>query len=93
MAGYFRGRLAYTWLFLSVVTLVSAWLGAQSDRAQPRVHALLALLVLLIAVVKCRVVMRSFMEVRLAPSWLQRTCDAWLLLNLGMTSAFYWGVS
>jgi hypothetical protein len=30
------------------------------------------------------------MEVRFAPSWLQLTCDAWLALNFGMMSSFYW---
>ena len=79
MRGYFRGPLAYIWIVLAVATLMSWWLGAK-----------IPLLVLAIAIIKCRVVMRSYMEVRLAPSWLQRTCDAWLALNFAMGSGYYW---
>jgi hypothetical protein len=79
MARYVRGPLAYTWLALSFATLMSWLLGAK-----------LPLLVLAIAIIKCRIVIRSYMEVRLAPSWLQRTCDAWLALNFAMGSSYYW---
>lgn len=79
MRGYFRRPLAYIWIVLAAATLMSWWLGVK-----------IPLLVLAIAIIKCRVVMRSYMEVRLAPSWLQRTCDAWLALNFAMGSGYYW---
>ncbi|HMI91508.1 MAG TPA: hypothetical protein VK509_09110 [Polyangiales bacterium] len=78
MAGYIRSPATFAWAFLVLATLVSSRLAAAP------------VLVLLIAVTKCRVVMRSYMEVRFAPAWLQLTCDAWLALNFAMASSSYW---
>jgi len=49
-----------------------------AERACESIYWLLPL-VLLIALIKTRFVIRNYMEVRFAPFWLQRTCDAWLL--------------
>jgi len=78
--------LVYTWLLLAAATVFSWWLGSTSY------NVLTTVFILLIAIVKCRLVIRNYMEVRFAPSWLQLTCDAWLVLNFGMISSFYWFV-
>jgi hypothetical protein len=39
----------------------------------------LTLTAVTLAVVKGRVIVRSFMEVRHAPAWLRRATDAWLV--------------
>ncbi|MET0282828.1 MAG: cytochrome C oxidase subunit IV family protein [Polyangiales bacterium] len=83
MTAYFRGPLFYTWLFLVSATLASALLGLEGKAG-------VALIVLLIALVKCRVVIRTYMEVHAAPRWLRRSCDAWLLGNALMLSSPYW---
>ena len=88
---YVRGPLLHTWSLLAAATVFSGWLGSRSAGSlHAGTNVLIALVVLLIAIAKCRVVMRSYMEVRFAPAWLQRTCDAWLLLNLAMVSSLYW---
>ena len=79
--------LIYTWSFLALATLASWWLG---HGASEQGHALVPLVVLIIAVIKCRVVIRNYMEVKRAPAWLQLSCDGWLLLNLAMASSLYW---
>jgi hypothetical protein len=91
MISHVRGPLLHTWSLLAAATVFSGWLGSQNAGVvQPRINVPIALVVLLIAIAKCRLVIRNYMEVRLAPSWLQRTCDAWLLLNLILVSSLYW---
>jgi hypothetical protein len=75
MTAYLRGPLLHTWLLLSAATVLSWGLGLESA------------VIMLVAIIKCRFVIRTYMEVRLAPAWLQRTCDAWLILNFGMVVA------
>lgn len=86
MKRYFRGPLFHTWLFLLSATVLSALVGLENESGR----AWVALLVLLIALVKCRLVIRTFMEVRHAPRWLQNSCDGWLLFNAVMLSSYYW---
>jgi len=86
MKSYFKGPLFYTWLFLISATGVSALVGLESEQG----GAWVALAVLLIALVKCRFVIRTYMEVRYAPRWLQNACDGWLLFNAAMLSSYYW---
>jgi hypothetical protein len=79
--------LIYTWAVLALATIASWWLGhGPHDQGQ----ALVPLVVVTIAVFKCRVVIRNYMDVKRAPAWLQLSCDAWLLLNLAMASSLYW---
>jgi hypothetical protein len=61
---------------------MSWWLGTRASQA-------FTLTVLVIALIKCRLVMRNYMEVKHAPRWLQRACDGWLALNAAMLFAFY----
>jgi Prokaryotic Cytochrome C oxidase subunit IV len=93
MTAYARGPLLYTWLFLVAATVLSWWLGLEKGAELHR-HASTAITVsiLAIAIVKCRFVIRNYMEVRFAPTWLQVTCDAWLVSNFGMVASFYWFV-
>lgn len=86
MKTYFRGPLFYTWLFLLSATVISGLVGLEGEHSGPWV----ALAVLLIALVKCRFVIRTYMEVRYAPRWLQHSCDGWLLFNAVMLSSYYW---
>jgi hypothetical protein len=88
MTPYLRGPLFNTWLFLLAATLGSAAIGLESEGGRT-----VALTVLLIALVKCRLVIRTYMEVRFAPRWLRAFCDGWLLCNLLMLSSHYWFAS
>jgi len=89
MRSYLRHPLTLLWLVLLLATVVSWWLGSD-DHPAAQSSALTAVAILAVAIVKCRLVIRNYMEVGHAPLWLRLTCDTWLLLNFGMVSSFYW---
>ena len=66
------------WLLLCVVTVASWWLSPAhtGDAAVPSVPITVAVVAL--GVVKCRLIVRYFMEVRSAPRWLRLATDGWL---------------
>ena len=71
-------RITVAWVALALITLVSSLLGSSGARGAAAADAA-ALTVLVLAVVKARVVLRQFMEVRTAPRWLRHSTDLWLL--------------
>jgi hypothetical protein len=88
MTSLFRSTLVGVWALLSIITIASWWMGSRSDG---RVYGLVTAGVLLFALIKSRLVMRYFMEVRFAPRWLRLTCDLWLVLVFGVVFALYLG--
>jgi Prokaryotic Cytochrome C oxidase subunit IV len=90
MTPYIRNRLTYIWLFLSVITVVSWWVGSAQSASGYNANVLVTAVVLMIAFIKTRFVIRNYMEVRRAPRWLRLTCDAWLLGLFAVISSFYW---
>lgn len=78
MTAYLRNPLTYVWAVLTLVTLASWYLGRSG--AEFRINPIVTGSVLLIALIKSRLVLRYFMEVRTAPAWLQRACDGWLIV-------------
>ena len=89
MRPYLHHPLTRLWLVLLLATVLSWWLGSDKPVASHQAGVLTAVSILVVAIIKCRLVIRNYMEVRFAPSWLQWTCDAWLLLNFAMVSSFY----
>lgn len=83
-----KTRITRVWLLLSVITLVSAWLGS-AGRPRDAPSALLTTVVLAIAVVKARFVIRDFMDVRAAPAWLRYGTDGWLVALLAVFLILY----
>ena len=68
------------------MTIASWWTGTRSDG---KAYTLITASVLLLALIKSRLVIRYFMEVRFAPRWLRLTCDVWLIMVFGMVFALY----
>jgi Prokaryotic Cytochrome C oxidase subunit IV len=89
MQSYFHNRLIYIWLFLSIITVFAWWMGSGHGANSYHANAAVSAVVVLLALVKTRLVIRNYMEVRLAPAWLQLTCDAWLLYLLVLITCFY----
>jgi hypothetical protein len=89
MTAYLRGRLTLVWMLLVAVTFASWWLGARGEigRLEPNLPVTAG--VVAIALVKIRLVVWHFMEVRTAPSWLRRSCDGWLAFLALMILALY----
>jgi hypothetical protein len=82
-------RLPLTWIALSAITLVSWWIGARHGHGAFEPNAAVSFAVLAIAVVKVRVILREFMEVRHAPVLLRRVTDAWLVLLVAAVTTAY----
>lgn len=66
------------WLALVVITIASWWLAPAHSGATAQPRVLITALVLLLAVIKSRLIIRYFMEVRDAPRWLRYATDSWL---------------
>jgi heme/copper-type cytochrome/quinol oxidase subunit 4 len=80
MGNLSQARLSLTWLLLSVITLMSWWIGMHQGSSE--IGIVVFVTIILIAVIKVRVIFWEFMEVRTAPVHLQRMADAWLGLLL-----------
>ena len=83
-------RLTAVWVFLSAVTVLAWWLGGTARGGAHLVSSTpVTMGVLLIAFVKTRLVLRSFMEVATGPRWLRRATDGWLVVFWGAVVATY----
>jgi hypothetical protein len=73
-------RLAIVLLLIISVTVLSWYLGTGGGGHPMQANLAISAAVIFIALFKVRVIMREFMEVGLAPAWVRRTSDAWLVL-------------
>jgi hypothetical protein len=71
-------RLLVVWLALSAMTLTQLGVGSVAGRDVLRPNAAITASAIVIALVKVRVIIREFMEVRHAPAWLCRLTDLWV---------------
>jgi hypothetical protein len=83
-------RLLVVWLTLSAITLVSIWMGHPGNRAAVGPNGVVAAAAVAIALVKTRIVLREFMEVRHAPVLLGRLTDLWLVSTAVILLGAYW---
>ena len=72
----------WVWLLLVGVTLASWWVGTDNAELEGDAAKQLATVLLLIAFVKCRLVIRHFMEVRHAGFVLRVATDLWCAIVL-----------
>jgi hypothetical protein len=83
-------RLALTLLALSAITL--AQLGVGRSALEP--NAAVTSCAIGIALVKVRVILREFMEVRHAPALLRRLTDLWIVFaGVGLLGAYFAGMA
>jgi Prokaryotic Cytochrome C oxidase subunit IV len=73
-------RLAIVLLLIASATVLSWYLGTGGGGHPMKANLAISAAVIFIALFKVRVIMREFMEVGLAPAWVRRTSDAWLVL-------------
>jgi hypothetical protein len=71
-------RTSIVWLALSVLTLASWLLRVVHDRGALSASTAATIGVLAVALIKGRLIIREFMEVRSAPRWLGWATDGWL---------------
>ncbi len=71
--------MTWTWLALMAITVGSWWLApAHAHGGAVSASVVVTCVVLALAAVKARLIIRQFMEVRAAPRWLKGATDAWL---------------
>jgi len=85
----YNRRMTLVWLILSAVTLLAWWIGGH--RTSGGVHPAPAIAVgaIAITVVKVRLIITEFMDLRHAPVLLRRLLDAWLVCFSGAMLAAY----
>jgi len=76
----FNTRLFAVWLLLVGITISYLWIDhSASHHGVPSASTAVTVAAICIALVKVRVIMREFMEVRGAPPLLRRLTDVWVL--------------
>lgn len=84
-----NARLTYVWLILSAITVVAWWLGPAHSHGALSASLTITVAVLVMALVKARLIIQHFMDVRTAPGWLRLFTDVWLLALWGTVLAIY----
>ena len=80
MADSLNKRLFVVWLILVGITLSYLWIDRAAGRAVPTASAVITVAAICLALIKVRIIMREFMEVRGAPRLLCRLTDFWVVL-------------
>ena len=89
--GSASGQRAVTWAWLAlvVITIGSWWLSPAHSGGTALPSAPITAVVLLLAIIKSRLIIRYFMEVRDAPRWLRHSTDAWLAVLFAAIFVIY----
>lgn len=83
-------RLIVTWTALVAVTALAWWIGAHHGTGPLHPDAAVAIGAIAIALIKVRVIMREFMDVRSALPRLKLVTDAWLaVFGTAMLLAYF----
>lgn len=69
----------YVWLFLSAITVITWWLAPGHSGGHATASVPITIAVVLLGLIKGRMIIRYFMEVRTAPRWLKIATDTWLI--------------
>jgi hypothetical protein len=77
----FGKRPIVVWGVLSAVTILQLGLGSIGGRAALAGRSAIAASAIAIALIKVRIIIREFMEVRHAPVLLGRLTDLWVVLT------------
>jgi hypothetical protein len=77
----FEKRLLVVWLLLSAITIVQLGVGSVDRQAAITPNAAITSSAILTALIKVRIILREFMEVRHAPVLLCRLTDLWVVLT------------
>jgi hypothetical protein len=90
----FEKRLLVVWLTLSAITLAQLAVGSLGERGSLTPNAMVTSCAIVIALVKVRVIIREFMEVRHAPVLLCRLTDLWVVLTgVSLLGAYFVGMA
>jgi Prokaryotic Cytochrome C oxidase subunit IV len=77
----FKTRLFGAWLILVAISLGYLWIDhVATHRGIPTASTVVTVFAICFALIKVRIIMREFMDVRDAPLVLRRLTDFWVLL-------------
>lgn len=80
MTPSFNTRLFVTWMILVGITLSYLWIDHSAGHGVPSASTVVTVAAICLALIKVRIIMREFMEVRGAPPLLCRLTDFWVVL-------------
>ena len=81
MTPSFNRRLFFVWLILVGITTSYLWIDHEATHSGvPTASAVITVAAICLALIKVRIIMREFMEVRGAPQLLCRLTDFWVVL-------------
>ena len=90
----FEKRLMFVCLALSAITLAQFAVGSFGERASLTPNAAVTSSAIVIALIKVRVIIREFMEVRHAPALLCRLTDLWVVLTgVSLLGSYFVGMA
>lgn len=72
--------ITIVWIVLCGLTVGAWWLSPAHPGEVVQPNTPITVMVTAVAFVKCRLVIRHFMEVRSSPWWLQAATDGWLIV-------------
>ncbi|MGH7133082.1 MAG: cytochrome C oxidase subunit IV family protein [Phycisphaerales bacterium] len=81
MPAGFEKRLVVVWLALSAMTIAQLGFASGDGQDALRPNAAITVSAIVIALVKVRIIVREFMEVRHAPASLRRLMDLWVVFT------------
>jgi hypothetical protein len=84
-----KNRLTVVWLVLAGQTVVSWALAPAHSTGAVGPSVPITVVVLAMALIKSRLIIREFMEVRTAPAWLRASTEAWLVVMFGAVLGIY----
>ena len=77
----FNKRLFVTWLILVAISLAYLWIDHEaSHQGIPTASTVVTVAAICLALIKVRIIMREFMEVRNGSRFLLRITDVWVVL-------------
>jgi hypothetical protein len=72
--------ITYVWIISCAITILSWWLAPGHSREGAVASVPITVAVIALGLIKGRLIIRHFMEVRTAPRWLKVSTDAWLAI-------------
>jgi hypothetical protein len=84
-----NARLTYVWLTLCAIAIAAWWLGPAHAHGALVASVPITIVVLALGLIKARLIIAHFMEVRTAPRWLRLATDAWLVVLWAAIVAIY----
>ena len=94
MSTGFEKRLIVVLLALSAITITQLAVGSLDGQAALRPNAAITVSAIVIALIKVRIIIREFMEVRHAPVFLCRLTDLWVVFaGVSLLGCYFVGMA